>query len=661
MKPQARKLVSEHIIGVDEVGGSVEGQIRPILQDGPPPIQAGPVDIPVLQLHIIEPKASEVNRYRQKTTENARQTKGIDRTSIMTMEPEAQSQAAPRAESESLPTFDRRQRILAMLSERSSVRVSTLAQLFDVSETTIRNDLSVLERDNKLRRVHGGAVARPGSRSNSVFDIGSRFVNAQAKKLIARWAADMVQDGDSIFLDASTTVQSMAPFLLKYRNLSIVTTGIEIARILAENPSNTVVMIGGIVDTNGRAITSLIGAPMLKTLQFSSAFVSCVGLSMESGLTERNIEEARLKQELLGGAQQIIALVDSTKFGHVGLSPFAEVSEVTYLVTDSDANPEVVNRMQEEGISVTVCGEHDVRSYNASRAQDTLRIGFANLTEASQFAVDVRRGIERASQDALNVDLVVGDNQLDPEQAMLVADKLIRSGVDLAIEYQIDYRTGSLLMKKFSQAKIPVIAIDIPIVGATFFGVDNYQAGHMAGLAMGKWVRRNWDSEIDRLMVLIEPRAGSLPETRIHGQLDGLMELVGHVPEEKRLFLDGGNTTEISEKAVLEGLLDLESDHKIAVLSFNDDSALGAVQAARQLDREGDIAIVGQGADLLIRREIRRRDSRIIGSTAYFPEGYGEKLLILAKKILAGHAVPPAVYMEHVFISSENIDAYYPE
>ena len=226
-----------------------------------------------------------------------------------------------------------------------------------------------------------------------MFDVGTRFVNAGAKKRIARWAADGVQDGDSIFLDANTTVVSVAPLLQKYRNLATVTTGIEVARHLAENPSNTVVLIGGIVDTNGRSITSLIGGPMIQSLHFTSAFISCVGFSLESGLTERNIDEAQLKQELLTGAQPIIALVDSAKFEQVGLAPFADHSEITYLVTDSVAEPETINRIQQRGIRVTGRGEDSVRSYNVPHSQETIRIEFANLPEESQFAVNVRPGL----------------------------------------------------------------------------------------------------------------------------------------------------------------------------------------------------------------------------------------------------------------------------
>jgi ribose transport system substrate-binding protein len=548
-----------------------------------------------------------------------------------------------------------------MLSGQASVKVSVLAELFQVSETTIRNDLSSLEEENKLLRVHGGAVLADQPDVPVSSDVNIQFVNAEAKKRIARWAADMVQDGDSILLDASTTVMCMAPYLQKYQNLTIVTNGLEVARLLTENTANTVVLIGGIVSHSGRSTTSLLGAQMLEKLHFRSAFISCVGLSMDSGLTERNIEEAHIKQEMLAAADQVIALVDSSKFEKSSLAPFARLSDIDYLVTDSDAEPTLINQIQEQGTSVTVCGESSVRSYNEGVGQSTYRIGFANLSEDSQFAVDVRRGLERAAQSAQNVDLIVYDNHLDPDIALNIADQLIDLKVDLAIEYQIDYKTGSLLMKKFQREDIPVIAVDIPIVGATFFGVDNYRSGHMAGIALGEWVLKHWGGAVEKLLVLTEPRAGSLPETRIHGQIDGLTETIGPLREGDVITLNGGNTTAVSEAEVLKVLESLPGVSRIGILSFNDDSALGAQQAAARLGREDSVAIVGQGADRLIRHEVRRQNSRIIGSTAFFPEGYGERLLNLAIKILNGQPVPPAVYMEHVFIKDDNINFYYPD
>ena len=92
-------------------------------------------------------------------------------------------------------------------------------------------------------------------------------------------------------------------------------------------------------------------------------------------------------------------------------------------------------------------------------------------------------------------------------------------------------------------------------------------------------------------------------------------------------YIDCGNTTEISEKGVAEALQNFPDSHHIAIISFNDEAAFGALQAARKANREEDVVIVGQGADRLIRREIRDPESRLIGSTAYMPERYGERLM----------------------------------
>jgi ribose transport system substrate-binding protein len=97
------------------------------------------------------------------------------------------------------------------------------------------------------------------------------------------------------------------------------------------------------------------------------------------------------------------------------------------------------------------------------------------------------------------------------------------------------------------------------------------------------------------------------------------------------------------------------------VVSFNDDAAIGALNAARRAGREQNIVIVGQGADRRVRQELRKPGSRIIGSTAYTPERYGAKLIDLALRILRGEPAPPAEYVDHVFINAENLHLYYPD
>ncbi|RME45427.1 MAG: DeoR family transcriptional regulator, partial [Chloroflexi bacterium] len=433
-----------------------------------------------------------------------------------------------------LTTFERRQHILRLLQERTVVKVTQLAEIFGVSEGTVRNDLAALEEENKLKRVRGGATVVEPSPLLGTARLSRTFVNVEAKRRIARWAADMIEDGDAIALDASSTVLQMVPYLNQYRRLTVVTNGLETARLVAETTPHTVILIGGVVGANANSITGLLGASMLADLHLRTAFVSGQGLTIEAGLTERDLAEAELKQALVAKATQVVALVDSSKLGRVGFAPCLRVNQLSNLYTDSKAPPEIIQELRQAHVTVTVCGERTVTSYRIDGRQPAYRIGFANLTETGiPFAIDVRRGLERAAA-ARGVQLVLADNQLSGEQALRVVDYLIEKQVDLVIEYQIDAAMNSLIMDKFMRAKIPVIAVDIPMVGATFFGADNYRAGYMAGEALGKWIRDNWDGQFDWLIILEEQRAGELPAARITGQIEGFQDVVGPVPEDRR-------------------------------------------------------------------------------------------------------------------------------
>jgi ribose transport system substrate-binding protein len=505
--------------------------------------------------------------------------------------------------------------------------------------------------------VRGGAVLVESGETISLNNVS----NAAAKQRIARRAAEMVQDGDAILLDASSTVRCMAPFLAERRQLTIVTNGLETARLLAAQTGHTVILIGGIVSPDGLATTGRLHDDLIESLHIQTAFISGVGFTLDKGLTERKLEEAQLKQAMLASAQRTVALVDSTKMGKVGFAPLVDLEQINHLLTDSDVPAEFIEQVRRAGVNLTVCGENTVRAYTVHEGAARYTLGFANESEELPFAVAVRRGLERATAVHQEIDLVIADNKLSGQEALRVADKLIARGVDLVIEYQIDYQMGSLIMDKFQRANIPVIAVDIPMVGATFFGVDNYRCGHVAGMALGEWLQREWQGAFDHLVVLEELRAGSLPAARISGQLDGLAEIVGPLPEEKLIRLNSGNTSSISEAEMAKTLQTIPAGQRLAVISFNTDAAIGALRSARRLGREKDVVIVGQGADQLLLHEIRQPESRVIGSTAYMPEQYGPKLLELALKILRGEPVPPAVYTEHVFVTAVNIARYYPQ
>ncbi|MEM7800237.1 MAG: substrate-binding domain-containing protein [Chloroflexota bacterium] len=555
-------------------------------------------------------------------------------------------------------TFERRQAIIRILTEQPGIRTSELSDLLDVSIGTIRNDLNALQSEGEIRRVRGGAIVTGQSQPSE--NGHHTIVHKESKERIAKRAVEMVFDGDAIWLDAGTTVQMMVPLLNQRLRLTIVTNGLRVALELAQQGNHEVLLVGGRVGKDGIYTIGTGNEKLLETVNIRTAFISGVGLAVGNGLTVSEYEDAQLKTRIIEMAENVVALIDSTKIGKRGFAPFATFAQLTHLLTDKDVSPKLLHQLRRSEVNVTICGKTTIRAHTVRPGDQRIVVGFANQSEQLPFAVDVRRSIERVVATHGNVDLILSDNDLSSREALRVANHLIQRQVDIAIEYQIDHRSGNLIMDKFQRAGIPVIAVDIPMIGATFFGVDNYRAGLLAGEALGSWVLEQWDGEIDKLIILEEQRAGDLPKARIHGQQDALEEAIGKIPEEKIFAVDSGNLHSISQANMYAMLRAWPRDRKIAVISFNDEAAVGAMRAARALDRTDDVVIVGQGADRLGREEICRPDSRLIGSTAYMPERYGEKLIELAIKILQEESVPPAVYIDHVFITRDSVKAYYP-
>lgn len=296
----------------------------------------------------------------------------------------------------------------------------------------------------------------------------------------------------------------------------------------------------------------------------------------------------------------------------------------------------------------------------AATSDKRYKIGFANLTEDIPFAVRVREGIEKAAKDAGNVDLVTADNKLDGATALTNADNFITQGVDGVIEFQTDEKFGKVIMGKFKAKNIPVIAIDIPMEGATFFGVNNPVAGKMAGEGLGKWIKTNWNGQVDALIMLELPQSGPVPAARLKGQRDGLESVIGPIPETKVKHLDSKNTLEEARKLVADVLTTLPNAHHIAIACINDDTALGAIAAAEAAGRAKDIASTAVDGSDRGREEIRKPDSPHKGTTASFPEKYGEKIIPAMLKKLEGGTLPEAFYTDHVYLTKDNVDKYYP-
>ena len=558
----------------------------------------------------------------------------------------------------------RRQTILNLIERQGEVTVEELAVSYEVSANTIRNDLNALASKNLIRRVHGGAALLQETIPNSHQAFAARAdVNRDAKEQIGQWAASLVQNGDAIVLDASSTVYHLATHLKDHQNLTVVTNGLQTALLLAQNLTNTVILAANIVRPDGFSFIGNLDPTLRDQFFASKCFVSCSGFSADQGLTEVDVNEIPLKSDMIKLAREVIALIDHTKFGKLDTYRFAAIEEIDHLITNDSISAENLTEIKKvASFPITLVGTNTrtIPSFASSLKNQRFKIGFGNLSQKIIFAQQVRESLEKAAIRADNIDLLYRDNDLDRQTAIENVDWFVEQQVDLVIEYHIDAKAGNVIMDKLTQADIPTIAVDIPYPGATFYGVNNYRAGYMAGEGLGQWIKQKWQSQLDILIKLESSLVGPVVNARLQGQQEGLEAIIGPLSEEQILTIDNHILVDDVEVVIHDILPTLGHYKKIGIIGLNDDTALGALTAFEKVGFIDRVVAVGQGVDLHAIEALRRPDYPFIGSTSYAPENYGEQLLDLAIKILRGEPVPPAIYKDHVFINKNNVDDYYP-
>jgi ribose transport system substrate-binding protein len=285
------------------------------------------------------------------------------------------------------------------------------------------------------------------------------------------------------------------------------------------------------------------------------------------------------------------------------------------------------------------------------------RIGFAAQGD-SEFCRTVMQNMETAAARE-HVHLITVNNRYSAREALRNADLLIRERVDLVLEYQTYERVAPVIASKFLEANTPVIAIEIPHPGATYFGANNYKAGLIGGKALGRWAREHWDGKVDQLLLLELPIAGSLLELRITGFTDGLRAELPSIVNVPVVHLNGrGDFEQVLE--VVRQFLRRSPARRTLIGTVNDICALAALRAFDEVGASEKCAVVGQNAIRESRNELRRPGTRLVGTVAYFPERYGDEIISLALGILQKKSVPSTVFVKHQLITPRNVDLIYP-
>ncbi len=565
---------------------------------------------------------------------------------------------------------ERQREILALLKERSTVSVAELADALGVSQNTIRNDLDALAEQGLVVRSHGGAsipkVALPPQLRPEASSLPAGAEN------IVEYAASRVEDGDSLILGDGALCVLFAERIADRRDLRVITTSLAAAFLLVQEPSNRVVLAGGELDRARLATFGDLAGEAVRSFRARKAFFTCDGISAQSGLTEADSYSAQLKRAMKQAADLVFILVDSGRVGRIDLFPVAQLDEVSRIVTDDHLDRSQADALVRAGGRVTICDPTGHKTYRGQNAQGRrVRIGFGNLSDGIWFAREVRAGLEEAARRAGRVELLVRDNQMVAEVAIRNAEELRRERVGLLMEYDGTGSAGRTIMRMMRAADVPVIAIDIPIPGATHFGSDHDAAGTMAGQMLGRWVNERWDGHLDDLLLFTCSGGGAAngtigpanlaPILRFQAAMEALGSLLPAMPPARQLVVPGDWA--LSEQAIAtfvpsfaETFRSVPETHRIGVICLTDEVALGVAQVARQLGRQTQLAVVHFGSDTAaLRAELVLPDTCLLGAVNLHPERYGDGLIATALRLLDGESVPPAVFVEHEFLSRERV------
>lgn len=249
-----------------------------------------------------------------------------------------------------LITIDRRVKILDVLNSQGQVAVSELSNFFNVSEVTIRNDLSHLEKKGLLIKTRGGALKIQSVGIDQHLNEKAK-INSKDKQAIGKKAAEIINDNDTIIIDSGTTTVEIAKHLARKKNLTVVTNALNIASQLI-NDEIRVVVLGGMLRSNSLSLVGPIAESSIKNFYCDKCFIGVDGIDSTSGIYTPIPEEANLNKLMIEISKEVIIVTDSSKFKRKSFGFIAPISKVSMIITDSKIPGDEFKNLQDMGIKV---------------------------------------------------------------------------------------------------------------------------------------------------------------------------------------------------------------------------------------------------------------------------------------------------------------------
>jgi DeoR/GlpR family transcriptional regulator of sugar metabolism len=245
----------------------------------------------------------------------------------------------------------RRNQLLELVRRQGFAPLPDLAKALDVSESTIRRDLAHLEREGAAQRTHGGAFYTGPSPNLPHFEF-RQSTQWDKKRAIAHAALELIQDNNAVLLDGGSTTYELARLLVG-RPLQIVTNSLPVATLFAGAPGADLIVVGGYVHGSTGTLQGPHAEKMIRSLNVRWAVISAAGVN-ERGLFNSNLQTASAEQAMIDAAEEVIAVIDSTKFGHQSLAHVCALDRITHLVADDELGQPWRERLTAAGTKLTL-------------------------------------------------------------------------------------------------------------------------------------------------------------------------------------------------------------------------------------------------------------------------------------------------------------------
>jgi DeoR/GlpR family transcriptional regulator of sugar metabolism len=263
--------------------------------------------------------------------------------------------AGPAGDQAPVSVLERRDQIARLVEVAPRVSVAELSEQFGVTDVSIRRDLTILEEQGLLRRVHGGAVAATREHGRNAYALGARTAREQ-KKRIGAAAAALVNAGDVVVFDSGSTVAQVAAHIsrpLRRSNaLTVVTNSLPVLDEVGRWESPHLVCLGGLYLPDHQALVGPQTVADMRDLSADIVFIGCDGLTVDAGLTTPHVLVAEVGATMAARGRRVVVVADSSTVGRHGFTPIIPLTGVHVLVTDRAADPEQVERARELGIEV---------------------------------------------------------------------------------------------------------------------------------------------------------------------------------------------------------------------------------------------------------------------------------------------------------------------